>query len=76
MAEHNSVLILPVEAARSLRIFGRRTESAIGASASQMPRKFLSERTARIKCRLLIPKNFAPCFGEQYVLRQDYVHRR
>ena len=35
------------EAARSLRILGKRTDSAIGASASQIPRKFLSERTAR-----------------------------
>src|SRR6266516_5784780 len=35
------------EAARWLRILGRKTESAIGASASQMPRKFLSDRTAR-----------------------------
>ena len=32
--------------ARSLRIFGRITEPAIGASASQIPRKSLSERTA------------------------------
>ena len=33
-------------AARSLRIFGRRTDSAIGASAAHMLRKSLSERTA------------------------------
>src|SRR6266478_2119750 len=33
-------------AARSLRIFGRRTDSAIGANAAHMRRKSLSERTA------------------------------
>src|ERR1043166_721980 len=35
-----------VGVARSLRIRGRRTDAVIGASASQIPRKSLSERTA------------------------------
>ena len=38
----------PGAMARSLRIFGRITEPAIGASTSQIPRKSLSERTARM----------------------------
>src|SRR5947207_10168312 len=35
-------------AAWSLRMVGRRIEAAIGASASQIPRRSLSERIARI----------------------------
>src|SRR5439155_5842591 len=43
-------------AARSLRIFGRRTEFAIGARASQIPCKSLSDKIARIMVARSSPK--------------------
>jgi len=43
-------------AVRSLRIFGKRTESAIVTSSWQIPRKSLSDRMARIKVARCSPK--------------------